>query len=91
MRRLVGLEKQLRASLREMPPLDTERLWRVQIEAVTNLEASLADNRPRALNQMATGSGKTHTAVTMSYRIVKYGGAKRVLTNDDGGISAPKT
>lgn len=91
LRRLVGLEKQLRASLREMPPLDTERLWRVQIEAVTNLEASLADNRPRALNQMATGSGKTHTAVTMSYRIVKYGGAKRVLTNDDGGISAPKT
>ncbi len=33
LRRLVGLEKQLRASLREMPPLDTDRLWRVQIEA----------------------------------------------------------
>ena len=28
------------------------------IEAITNLEASLADNRPRALNQMAMGSGK---------------------------------
>lgn len=79
LRRLVGLEKQLRASLREMPPLDAERLWRVQVEAITNLEQSLADNRPRALNQMATGSGKTYTAVNTSYRVVKYGGAKRVL------------
>ena len=79
LRRLVGLEKQLRASLREMPPLDAERLWRVQVEAITNLERSLADNRPRALNQMATGSGKTYTAVNTAYRVVKYGGAKRVL------------
>ncbi len=79
LRRLVCLEKQLRASLGEMPPLDTAGLWRVQIEAITNLERSLADNRPRALNQMATGSGKTYTAVNMTYRLVKYGGAKRVL------------
>ncbi len=85
LRRLVCLEKQLRASLREMPPLDTEGLWRVQIEAIANLEASLADNRPRALNQMATGSGKTHTAVTTAYRVVKYGGAKRVLFLVDRG------
>jgi type I restriction enzyme R subunit len=77
--RLVCLEKQLRASLREMPPLDAERLWRVQVEAITNLELSLAANRPRALNQMATGSGKTYTAVNSTYRVVKYGGAKRVL------------
>ena len=62
-----------------MPPLDAERLWRVQVEAITNLERSLADNRPRALNQMATGSGKTYTAVNTAYRVVKYGGAKRVL------------
>lgn len=77
--RLVCLEKQLRASLRDMPPLDAERLWRVQVEAITNLELSLAANRPRALNQMATGSGKTYTAVNSTYRVVKYGGAKRVL------------
>jgi type I restriction enzyme R subunit len=77
--RLVNLERQLRAALREMPPLDTERLWRVQIGAITNLEKSLADNRPRALNQMATGSGKTYTAVTASYRLIKFGGAKRIL------------
>ena len=61
------------------------RLWRVQVEAITNLERSLADNRPRALNQMATGSGKTYTAVNMTYRVVKYGGAKRVLFLVDRG------
>ena len=77
--RLVGMEKQLRCTLREMPPLDIERLWRVQIEAIANLEKSLFGNRPRALIQMATGSGKTYTCVSSTYRLIKYGGAKRVL------------
>ncbi|MGA2063242.1 MAG: DEAD/DEAH box helicase family protein [Thermoguttaceae bacterium] len=77
--RLVGLESQLRASLRKMPPLDTEKLWRVQIKAITRLEKSLAANRPRALIQMATGSGKTFTAVTANYRLTKFAGTKRVL------------
>jgi type I restriction enzyme R subunit len=35
---------------------------REQFQAITNLERSLAANRPRALIQMATGSGKTFTA-----------------------------
>ena len=39
----------------------------------------LADNRPRAVIQMATGSGKTFTAVTSSYRLIKFGKAKRIL------------
>jgi type I restriction enzyme R subunit len=77
--RLVGLSQQLRCALQQMPPLDTERLWRVQIEAITNLERSLFGNRPRALIQMATGSGKTYTCVSSTYRLIKYGGAKRVL------------
>jgi len=77
--RLVGLGQQLRCALQHMPPLDTERLWRVQIEAITNLEKSLFGNRPRALIQMATGSGKTYTCVSSTYRLIKYGGAKRVL------------
>jgi type I restriction enzyme R subunit len=54
-------------------------LWDAQIEAITNLERSLADNRPRALIQMATGSGKTFTAVSFIYRLIKFGGARRVL------------
>lgn len=77
--RLVRLEDQLRGRLREMPPLDTTGLWRVQEEAIRNLEASLADNRPRALIQMATGSGKTYTAVSACYRLIKFGGARRIL------------
>jgi type I restriction enzyme R subunit len=77
--RLVGREKQGRELLREMPPLDTGKLWRVQIGSITNLEKSLAENRPRSLIQMATGSGKTFTAVNFCYRLIKHAGAKRVL------------
>lgn len=69
----------LRARLRTMPPLITERLWSSQIEAINNLEESLRDARPRALIQMATGSGKTFTAVNFVYRLIKFAGAKRVL------------
>ncbi|MCL4865981.1 MAG: DEAD/DEAH box helicase family protein, partial [Gemmatimonadales bacterium] len=68
-----------RARLRTMPPLITAGLYPNQIEAVTNLERSLRRNRPRALIQMATGSGKTMAAITAIYRLIKYGGARRVL------------
>ena len=77
--------QQLRARLQQMPPLITgkatspQRLWPPQIEAINNLEASLAANRPRALIQMATGSGKTFTAVTSAYRLIKFARAQRVL------------
>ncbi|MEI8209209.1 MAG: DEAD/DEAH box helicase family protein, partial [Methylococcales bacterium] len=50
-----------------------------QITAITNLEASFKQNRPKALIQMATGSGKTFTAITAIYRLLKYANAKRVL------------
>ena len=39
----------------------------------------MAEGRPRALIQMATGSGKTFTACNLVYRLIKYAGAKRVL------------
>ena len=77
--RLATKDEQLRALLREMPPLDTGNLWRVQIGSITNLEKSLGENRPRALIQMATGSGKTYTAVNACYRLIKHAGAKRIL------------
>jgi len=69
----------LRGRLRVMPPLNTTGLWSAQVEAVTNLERSLAAGRQRALIQMATGSGKTFTAVSFIYRLIKFGGARRVL------------
>ena len=77
--RLVGLDQQLRFNLRNLPELNTERLWRVQIEAIANLEASLKENRPRSLIQMATGSGKTFTAVNFCYRLIRFGKARRIL------------
>ncbi len=43
------------------------------------LKHSLKANRSRALIQMATGSGKTKAAITAVYRLIKYGGASRVL------------
>ena len=69
----------LRARLRQLPPLNVEGLWPIQARAVTSLEASLAQDRPRSLIQMATGSGKTFAAVTSAYRLIKFGGARRIL------------
>ncbi|MEN6367838.1 MAG: DEAD/DEAH box helicase family protein [Thermoguttaceae bacterium] len=77
--RLATLESQLRSNLQKLPELITTGLWSVQTEAIENLEVSLADNRPRALIQMATGSGKTFTACTESYRLIKFAKAKRIL------------
>ena len=68
-----------RARLKAMPPLDERGLWGKQAEAIRNTELSLAEDRPRALIQMATGSGKTFTAASLSYRLIRYGGAKRIL------------
>jgi type I restriction enzyme R subunit len=63
----------------QMPALPGQNLRDCQISAVTGLEASLAQNKPRALIHMATGAGKTFTAITAVYRLLKFGGAKRIL------------
>ena len=75
------------ARMQHMPKLVTEwgsggahyALWPAQISAITNLEKSLAANKPKALIQMATGSGKTFTSIGFIYRLIKFGGARRVL------------
>jgi type I restriction enzyme R subunit len=70
----------LRSRLRAMPPSDAiPGLWPNQIKAITGIEKSLADDRPRALVQMATGSGKSLTSVAQIYRLIKFGGARRIL------------
>ncbi len=74
-----GQNNTLRARLRRLPPLSPVGLRDCQVEAITKLEQSLALNKPRALIQMATGSGKTYTAVSSIYRLIKFAGAKRVL------------
>ncbi len=73
------------ARLQRMPELKTEGLWPAQITAIGNLEGSLKKNRPRALIQMATGSGKTFTSISFIYRLIKFAGARRVLFLVDRG------
>jgi hypothetical protein len=59
--------------------LGTHGMPDCQIEAITGLENSFAENRPRAHIHMATGAGKTYTACAFTYRLIKYAGARRVL------------
>ncbi|MBU44180.1 MAG: restriction endonuclease subunit R [Spirochaetaceae bacterium] len=68
----------LRAGLQNLPALSPNGLRHCQITAIENLEKSFKENRPRALIQMATGSGKTFTAITSVYRLL-HAGAKRIL------------
>lgn len=69
----------LRARLRQMPAPVTDGFWVCQVDAMGNLEKSLVEAKPRALIQMATGSGKTFTAVSSIYRLIKFADASRVL------------
>ncbi|MGW5102842.1 DEAD/DEAH box helicase family protein [Streptomyces sp. NPDC004100] len=76
-----------RARLRwRMPELDERPLRPAQIAAVRGVENSVALGKgqhgmgqSRSLVQMATGAGKTFTAVTFSYRMLKHARAERVL------------
>jgi type I restriction enzyme R subunit len=71
--------RSLRARLCDLPALDSTGLRDCQIAAITNLEASFKAAKPRALVQMATGSGKTFTAITSIYRLLKHARVRRVL------------
>ena len=69
----------LRERLRGIPNLDPTGLRACQVNAIEKLEVSFKDDRPRALIQMATGSGKTYAAITSIYRLLKHADAKRIL------------
>ncbi|MDZ8236668.1 MAG: DEAD/DEAH box helicase family protein [Nostoc sp. ChiQUE01a] len=69
----------LRGRLQILPEIDTKDLRDCQKEAISGLFNSLKENRPRALIQMATGVGKTYTAVSFIYWLIKIAGAKRIL------------
>src|SRR6266478_1696589 len=86
-------EHQLNNRLTNLPTTDqmpTTNLWSAQIEAIRNLEKSLAANKRRALIQIVTGLGrvgvspafavrtnrKTYTAVNFVYRLIKLAGAR---------------
>ncbi len=69
----------LRTRLQTLPLLVHSGLRDCQITAIENLEKSFKHDRPRALVQMATGSGKTYTAITSVYRLLKHADARRIL------------
>ena len=75
----IGQQQTLRYHLQTLPLLERQGLRDCQIEGITKLEESFAKDYPRALIQMATGSGKTYTAVSLAYRLIKFGGARRIL------------
>ncbi|NCC99974.1 MAG: DEAD/DEAH box helicase [Bacteroidia bacterium] len=72
-------DKSLRNSLLDIPILQPEGLRDCQIKAITKLESSFKEFKPKALIQMATGSGKTFTAISFIYRLLKFTEAKRIL------------
>lgn len=81
-----------RAKVRHLPALDTSALRPAQITAITGVEQSLAAQHfDRSLVQMATGAGKTYTAVTLAYRLLKFGGFKRILFLVDRNNLADQT
>lgn len=69
----------IRNNMKAFPPLDGTGFRKCQINAISRLDKSFAENRPKALVQMATGAGKTFTAITAAYRLLKYGKMKRIL------------
>lgn len=69
----------LRKRLQHGTQLPIQGMRDCQVKAINELEISFAGNKPRALIQMATGAGKTFTAITVIYRLLKYAKAKRIL------------
>ena len=76
---LLAKSSTIRNNLKNVPDFDKTGFRDCQITAIENLDKSFAENRPKALVQMATGAGKTFTAITAAYRLLKYGKMKRIL------------
>lgn len=72
-------DKTLRERFFDIPELETDGFRPAQIKAIRNLESSFKQNKPRALIQMATGAGKTFTAASFIYRLLKFAKAHRIL------------
>jgi type I restriction enzyme R subunit len=79
LRAMLAQEKSLRSRLQDLPVLDPIDLRDCQVASITGLDKSVKKAKPRSLVQMATGSGKTFTAITFIYRLLKHARIKRVL------------
>lgn len=79
LQRLMKRKDTVRNRMKQLPDVDTTGFRACQITAIRNLERSFAANKPKALIQMATGAGKTFTAITAVYRLLRHTGVNRVL------------
>ena len=79
LQRLMQEKNTIRNNLKQPIPFDSTGFRACQIRAIENLDKSFAENKSRALIQMATGAGKTFTAITAAYRLLKYGNMNRIL------------
>lgn len=50
-----------------------------QVEAIKSIEEAIKDGKKRVLLAMATGTGKTRTAIALMYRLLKHKRARRIL------------
>ncbi len=79
LRALLNAPDTVRNCMKRFPPFDTSGFRDCQIRAIHNLDRSFSENKPKALVQMATGAGKTFTAITAAYRLLKFGKMNRIL------------
>jgi len=81
LRELLANDSTIRNRMKAVPFFeDTQNRFRdCQTKAIRGLERSFSENRPRAPIQMATGAGKTYTAITTVYRLLQNVKVKRVL------------
>ena len=76
---LIRRNDTIRNNMKHFPEFDGTGFRDCQIVAIKTLDKSLSENKPRALVQMATGAGKTFTAITAAYRMLKFGKMNRIL------------
>lgn len=73
--KMLGIEDQFAG----LPVVKRRGLRDCQFDAITELEKSYRTGQNRALMVLATGAGKTYTAVTAAYRFLNYAKMRRVL------------
>ncbi len=72
-------------------PIDALGLRAYQNEAILSVERALAEGRRHCLLAMATGTGKTRTALGLIYRLLTSRRARRVLFLVDREVLASQT
>ena len=78
-RALLASTQTLRDRFSNLPPSVIGNYRQCQIDSINGVERLLKQNKGRLLIHMATGAGKTYTAISSVYRLLKYVNAKRVL------------